>query len=63
MSETRPDLRPERQPDDGASSVEYALIAVAIAAVIASIVVILGQTVLSSYEVTCQEVSNGSGVC
>jgi pilus assembly protein Flp/PilA len=49
--------------DQGASAVEYGLIAVAIAALIAGIVFTLGQNVFGTYETTCEEVSNGAGDC
>jgi Flp pilus assembly pilin Flp len=49
--------------DDGASAVEYALIAAAIAGVIATIVFVLGQTVFDGYSEACTEVTNGQGAC
>jgi pilus assembly protein Flp/PilA len=51
--------------DDGASAVEYGLIVVAIAAVIAFVVFILGETVIGQYQVTCDNIATetGSGGC
>lgn len=49
--------------DDGASAVEYALIAVAVAAVIATIVFVLGETLFDQYTNACTEVTNGQGDC
>jgi pilus assembly protein Flp/PilA len=49
--------------DTGASAVEYALIVVGIAAVVAAIVFVLGQTVFASYTDSCQKVTNGAGTC
>ena len=57
------DIRKGLRNDHGASAVEYALIAVAIAALIATIVFTLGQNVFGTYETTCQEVTNGAGSC
>jgi Flp pilus assembly pilin Flp len=49
--------------DEGASAVEYGLIAVAIAAVVASIVFVLGETIFDKYETACTEVTRGQGDC
>ena len=57
------DIRKDFRTDQGASAVEYALIAVAIAALIATIVFTLGLNVFDTYETTCQEVTNGAGNC
>ncbi len=57
------DIHRNSVADDGASAVEYALIVVGIAAVVASIVFVLGQTVFASYTDSCQQVTNGAGNC
>lgn len=45
--------------DDGASAVEYALLVVAIAAVIVALVFALGGLVRSSYEDACSRIDSG----
>lgn len=58
-------LQPRR--DAGASAVEYSLIAVAIAAVIALLVVALGGYTAGTYKKTCDEFAKtgvtGSATC
>ncbi len=51
--------------DHGASAVEYGLIVVAIAAVIAAVVFVLGETVTGQYQETCDNIAveTGSGSC
>jgi len=56
-------IRRDTGSDHGASAVEYALIVVGIAAVVAAIVFVLGQTVFASYTDSCQEITNGAGNC
>ena len=53
--------RPHNREDDGATAVEYSLLAVAIAAVIVLIVFVLGHQVRSLFHDTCDSFStNGS---
>jgi pilus assembly protein Flp/PilA len=52
-------MRRRRTPDDtGASAVEYALLAAAVAAVIVAIVFALGQNVFSLFDKTCQAIES-----
>lgn len=46
----------ERSHDEGASAVEYSLIVVAIAALIAAVVFVLGDVVGTQYEQSCDAV-------
>ena len=48
--------RPRTHDDDGASAVEYALLAAAVAAVIVAIVFALGQHVFTLFDDTCTAV-------
>lgn len=47
--------------DDGASAVEYSLIAVAIAAIIVTVVIALGKMTHSQFSTTCTNFATASG--
>jgi pilus assembly protein Flp/PilA len=51
---------PARRDEDGASAVEYGLLVVGIAAVIALIVFSLGTVVHNAFSTTCSKVAAGA---
>ena len=55
-------LRAHLREDEGATAVEYSLLAVAIAAVIVIIVFVLGSQVRSMFHDTCDSISTNASL-
>jgi pilus assembly protein Flp/PilA len=55
-----PSWRSSHCPEDGASAVEYGLLLVGVAGLIAAVVFVFGDAVLSLFDTTCEAIATGS---